>query len=263
MKLFALLFLPLYFSLAGENGKNNNNDQHFSLSLSSQYSSVQLNRGVNISGTNGTLNSGFIIEHSNGFSFSYFNAHIIAGGTLSNSLGIGYTYEFNEFLYSDIDFQFTSYPDKAINPNAEFPLMLALSINADVQLFDFSVSMDKYFGNGAPLYFNVGVSKLFAMDEIMIMPLMDIAYISQEIDYVTAKYKSKSIGVKKTGQPFSSLVNVSGVSGVILGCAFRYNLGKDFALRFLPQVAWTPKQEISDHSTQISASIGISYSTEF
>ena len=260
MRYFFLIFFPFAILPAQNEGEE---ADLFSLSLSSQYSSAQIKQGVNVSGAHGTFSNGIILEHSNGFSISYFNTQLSTGSTLDHALGVSYSYDFTDFLYADIDFSYTSYPDQTINSVAEFPTALSLSLSADLQFFDLSLSYEKYFGTGAPAYFGIDAMKIFQAGDWTFIPLSDLTFISQEINYTTAKFNSGSAHSKKTGQSAQSIVSLSGISGVTFGCGIRYDLGKGFSLRFLPQLALTPKQEIAVHSEQFTVSIGIGYTTEF
>ena len=256
MKYLFLLFFPAIIIVAQE--KSANNDV-FTLSVSSRYSTAQISQGINVSGNQGTFGNGIILGHSNGLSFSYFNTQLSTGGTLNNAFSAGYSYDFTDFLYGDVDFSYTSYPNQAINAVAEFSSALSLSLNADLQLFDLSLSYEKYFGNGAPSYFGIGAMKIISSGNWGFIPSFDLTFISQEINYATAIFKPKSGNSQKAGQS----VPLSGISGVTIGCGVRYGLGKGFSFRFLPQLAFTPKQEIAVRSTQLTASIGIGYTTEF
>ena len=253
MKYLFLLFIPSFIIIAQEKSENNDS---FSLSLSSQYSTAQISKGVNVSGTQGTFGNGVVLGHSNGLSFSYFNTQLSTGGTLNHAFSAGYSYDFTDFLYGDVDFSYTSYPDQSINAVAEFSKTLSLSLNADLQLFDLSLSYEKYLENGAPSYFGIGAMKIISSGNWGFIPSFDLTFISQEINYATSKFKQKSTNSQKS-------VSLSGISSVTIGCGVRYGLGKGFSFRFLPQLAFTPKQEIAVRSTQLTASIGIGYTTEF
>ncbi|MFA6457253.1 MAG: TorF family putative porin [Bacteroidota bacterium] len=257
------LFLIISLSMMlGAQEENNDNDV-FTFSASTRYSTAQIIHGVDVSRNQGTISNGITIGHANGLSFSYFNTSLSARTTLNNTFSVGYSYDFTDFFSGDIDFTHISYPDQSINAVAEFPNVLAVSVSADLQLFDLSLSYDKHFGTGAPSYIGIDAMKILLVNDWAFIPLIDMTFISQEINFTTAKFKPNSANSKKTGQLVQSVVSLSGISGVTFGCAVRYDLGKGFSTRFVPQMSLTPKQEIAAHSTQWTASLGVSYTTGF
>ncbi|MFA6470298.1 MAG: hypothetical protein WCW35_15495 [Bacteroidota bacterium] len=257
------LFLIIFLSMMLDAQEENKEIDVFTVSASSRYSTAQITHGVDVSGNQGIISNGISVGHANGLSFSYVNTSLLTGTTLNHTFCAGYSYDFTDFFSGDIEFTHTRYPDQSINAVAEFPNALAVSVSADLQLFDLSLSYDKYFGTGAPAYIGIDAMKIVIVNDWAFIPIIDLTFISQEINYTTAKFKPNSTNSKKTGQVVQSVVSLSGISGLSFGCIFRYDLGKGFSTRFVPQMSLTPKQEIAARSTQWTASLGLSYTTGF
>lgn len=233
-------------------------DTKWTVDAGVNYRTKDQKSGVELSGGKPVIGSSVDITHAIGLGLSFNSAHrLVNGGAQFQDLSYGINYTYSAIPWMDLEVELTGYKYASDTANALAAQTGSISLAADFYtnklLIDLSI--DRYFGTDKQTYLSLSGLWLFNYNDLKISPLASISVVSYEISNKRLKAK------KNTVQTVTK--NKLSLSSVMASVVLTYPIFSGFSASFTPAYSYSPLDDLSTKHSQITATLGISYSLDF
>ena len=233
----------------------------WSLTLGTKYLSQYTSYGVDLSDDQSALQHSLGITHRSGWSLGIDGIQVLGSNSRFQqwSMKIGYEYECTDWLTAGAGFSHTEYRSDTVSILAPLANSLALALDADFSVASVGITYDKYFGSNSAGYLGVNISRSLEWGKLIIMPMVQASWMSQEV--LTALLKQNSgKGLSKNPKFASTTTSVTGLSSLSIHLVAVYPVGHGLTLAVHPYFLHSPKSEVSSKTSQLLFIAGVSYS---
>lgn len=241
-------------------------DPKWSVSFGSRFLSRYTSYGVDLAGDQSAFSHSASLSHISGASAGIRAIQTLGtdAGLQSWSFDAGYDYELSDYLTLSAAYSYTSYKNDSVNVLAALSHSISLEAEFSFSLFSASLSYDTFLGGDGANYFSADVSTFLDFDRLLIVPLVQATFVSQEIDDVLLSKVKSTSGKKSTGSnAVTSVTTITGLSSVSAHAVLSYRLLPGLRFSLHPMVLYSPKSELASSDIQFLWAAGIRYTKDF
>jgi len=269
-----MLFLVLFsVNLFGQEIEEDEEDSiavsnvSWKLTARADYERSNFKDGLDLSGSNPTLNYFLSIKHSSGLSSSFLYSGFFEGEkkSLFWYADLQYDYSVSEWLDMSAGLSHTKYFVDSLNAVYDLENCISVSASASLNLIDLGLTYDLYLGSDPAHYLTLDVSRMFEIGDLTLLFSASAVYMTQRIEEgkleglaLKLKHKSSSASANPKRK-----VSLSGINSYYFDLYSEYDLGSGFSAYFNPTYIISPKSEVSSKDKQLSWLLGVQYSFRF
>ncbi|HWP81944.1 MAG TPA: TorF family putative porin [Bacteroidota bacterium] len=237
-------------------------DAPWSASAGLRFMNRYTSYGVDLSNDQPALAPSFALDHDGGFNAGFESIVTMGsnGGLQRWSISAGYELSVSNVLSLSADFTHYRYQNDTANVLAGLSNSISLSADMEFEVVSLSANVHQYLGDLGATYFGFDASGFVEFGDLMIVPLAQITFVSQEVSI--SRTKPGGMG-RKSGPTSSSTVTLTGISSMSLHAIAVYPLAEGLSITIHPAIVYSPKAEVSTRSTQFAFSLGARYSFPF
>lgn len=241
----------------------------WNISAGSRYMSRYTNYGLDLGRDRAALGYDVALTHEMGFSLSAGAIQTLGsgGGFLQWSMGAGYDWQVSEIFTLSAEYTHYDYSNDSVSVLASLTNALSFSAELSFDAVDVGFSYDTFLGANSASYYGLDISGFYQIDNISIVPLTQVTFMSQDVE--NRLLKTTKTGIGKGGPPSTitssstSVTTVTGLSSLSLHVIAIYPIIDRLSVIFHPSYQYSPKAEVSTQTSQFIWSIGLRYSFDF
>lgn len=259
-----LIILLHAVTIAVAPAQEDEEDQSWSASAGIRFMNRYTNYGIDLSNDQPAWSPSVSLDHTQGFNAGFEGVWTMGanGGLQRWSVSAGYAMSLSNLFSLSIDFSHYQYQNDTANVLAGLSNSLSLSAELDLDVVSLSTSIDQYLGGPGATYFGFDASGFVEAGDLLIVPLAQVTFVSQEVSTSRTKPGGGGKGPGATSVS-SSTVILTGISSVSIHGVLVYPLYEGLTLTAHPAMVYSPKAEVSTQTTQFVLSLGVKYTFPF
>ncbi len=237
-------------------------EKKWNLYSSVKYSSLNVSKGIDETGGNGSLMQSISIGHNSGFTLG-----LDIRQSLGNPIKFNDQNVYLDYVYSasdKVDIGATISKQKYADPNSAMAgTNSAFSLYSDINFKSFylDISYDRYIGTNENFnYLTASAFKSIYLNEaqnIKLSPMMSFTFSSYTID-PTREVKLTKNGLVKTASKAAF-----GLGSVVIACKLAYKITQDLSISYSPSFNYIPARNGEKSSSDLVHYLSFIYDLDF